>query len=292
MSDRVDSGRWLTYLRERSPFIPLLIIAASQSISGLYLFRDRFDQPMGVAMSTLGLLGVLVLMRMMDELKDSEKDRVAHPTRPIPRGLITTAEMRRAVYGLGAVLLLYAAVIAAVLAPIAGALYAATVAYAFLMYVEFFASRQLAKNAFVYALTHQPIVIPMYAFAVAASSPADALTARTLWFALTGLGASFAFEIARKLDPAANPILGTYLHRHGRAATNIAIALSLALLALSAYRIDVHRIVWPFVFLVLVTLVWLQAQPLRFKAVEGAVTLLGFVQMLAPTLARAWRSVA
>jgi 4-hydroxybenzoate polyprenyltransferase len=199
--------------------------------------------------------------------------------------------MRRAVFVVGVALLGYAAVVAVVLAPLAGALYALTVGFAFLMYAEFFASRLLARNAFVYAATHQPIVIPMYAFAVAATSPTEALSARTMWFALTGLGASFAFEVARKLDPNAHQILGTYLHRHGRAATMIAIVASLALLAVSAHRIGVHPIVWPGIALVLATLVLLQAEPRRFKIVEAAVTLLGFVQMLAPTLARAWRSV-
>ena len=81
-------------------------------------------------------------------------------------------------------------------------------------------------------------------------------------------------------------------HALTRAATMVAVVLSLALLAVSAYRIDVHRIVWPFIALTALTLALLHSQPRRFKAVEGSVTLLGFVQMLAPTLARAWRALA
>jgi hypothetical protein len=290
MPNRGGPSRWLTYLRERSPLPPLLLIAAAQSVSACYLFRAQLDFG-GVALSTAGIVGLLLLMRMMDELKDSEKDRVAHPERPIPRGLITTDEMRRAVWGLGAVLLGFAAILTGTRGPVCGALYAATVVYAFLMYVEFFVSRLLASNAFVYALTHQAIIVPMYAFAVAASAPEMALSVRSLWFALTGLGASFAFEICRKLDPGAHAVLGTYLRRHGRTATMTAIVAALALLAVSAQRISVHHIIWPFIAVVLVMLALLHAQPRRFKLVESAVTLLAFVQMLAPTLARVWKQV-
>jgi 4-hydroxybenzoate polyprenyltransferase len=160
------------------------------------------------------------------------------------------------------------------------------------MYREFYSPRLLNRNAFAYALTHQLAVIPMYAFAVAVTSPADALSERTLWFSLTGLGASFAYEVSRKLDPDAHPALGTYLRLYGRAAAAAAIVGALVLLAVSAYHLDVHRIVWPFVALVLLALPLVFVRPRHFRRVEGAAALLGLVQMLAPTLRYVWRAVA
>ena len=289
-SDRAPSRRWLTYLRERSPLPALLAVALAQSLSAHYLFRPDFDAG-AVAMSALGIVGLLVLMRLMDELKDEAKDRVAHPDRPLPRGLVTALEVRGAVWTCGLALLGFAAIVAATRAPAAGALYALAVGYAFLMYGEFFVPRLLNANAFVYATSHQLIVIPMYAFAVATSSPGDALSARALWFALAGLGASFAFEVGRKLDPAAHPVLGTYLRLYGRIAATAAIAAALALLAVGAYRVDVHRIVWPFVAIVLVTLPLLFVRPKWFRVIEGAAALLAFVQMLAPTVRHLWEAV-
>ena len=163
-ADRAPARRWLTYVRERSPLPALLPVALAQSLSALFLFRPDFDAA-AVATSTLGIIGLLVLMRLMDELKDHAKDRLAHPERPLPRGLLTPDQVRRAVRLVGLALLGLAAAVAT-RDLVAGALYAFTVGYAFLMYREFFAPRLLARNAFVYAVTHQLIVLPMYAFAV------------------------------------------------------------------------------------------------------------------------------
>lgn len=284
-------GRWWIYLRERSPLPALAIIALAQSVSACYLVRPTIDAA-GVALAAAGIVGLLVLMRLMDEVKDYDKDRIAHPDRPLPRGLFTPDEMRRALLVLGCALAVFGALVGALRSPVAGALYVFCVAYSFLMYREFFAPRLLGVNAFVYALTHQVIVVPMYAFAVATISPTHALSSTTLWFALTGLGASFVYEVARKLDPAAHPALRTYLALYGRGAAAAAIVAALGLLAVSAYRIDVEWIVWPVVALMLLVLPLLWVRPGAHRAIEATATLLGFVQMLAPTLRHALRAFA
>ncbi|GAC1478964.1 MAG: hypothetical protein NVS1B4_23120 [Gemmatimonadaceae bacterium] len=276
--------RWWVYVRERSPIPALLFVGACQSLSAFYLSRSGRVDIIAVAASTVGIAALFVLMRMMDEVKDEAKDRIAHPERPLPRGLLSSSELTTAVYVVGLLLASYALVVGAALSPLAGVLYAGTVGYAFLMFREFFIPRLLNSNAFVYAVSHQVIVIPMYAFAVAASARAVTITDRTLWFALTGLGASFAYEICRKLDPVALPMLGTYLRLYGRGATVAAVGAGLALLSLSAYRIDVHLIVWPAAALLLAVLPMVYVSPRRYRLVESVATLLGLVQMLAPTL--------
>lgn len=289
---RADGAhRWWTFLRERSPLPALAVIALAQSLSACYLVRTTLDLP-GVALAALGLVGLLVLMRVMDEVKDFEKDRIAHPNRPLPRGLFARAELQRAVAVLGAVLALYGVLLLALRSAQAGGLYLLAVAYSFLMYREFFAPRLLGVNAFVYALTHQVIVVPMYTFAVAMVSPAEALSSPALWFALAGLGASFVFEVARKLDPGAHPVLRTYLALYGRGAAAAAVLAGLLLLALGAQRIGVHHIVWPAVGVMLLVLPLLWIRPRRFGAIEAAATLLVFVQMLAPALRHVSRGLA
>ena len=284
--------RWLTYLRERSPIPALLAVGAGQSLSAFYLASAASIDVPHVAVSTVGIAALFVLMRMMDEVKDVAKDSVAHPERPLPRGLLSVRELTTAVYVSGVILAAFALLVGMFLSPVAGVLYAVTLGYAFLMFREFFIPTLLNRNAFVYALSHQVIVLPMYDFAVAASSPAVVPTEPTLWFALTGLGASFVFEVSRKLDPNALPVLGTYLRLYGRGAVVTAIVAGLALLSLSAYRIDVHRIVWPAVVLMIAVLPLIHLRPHRYGIVEGMATLLGIVQLLAPTIHHVLRSRA
>jgi hypothetical protein len=283
--------RWMTLLRERAPLPALALVGLAQSLSASALTRGEFGTRW-IITSTIAIVGLLVLLRLMDEVKDVAKDRVAHPDRPLPRGLLTVAEIRRAIAGLGAALVLGAVIIGFVRAPIAGALYAATVAYAGLMYREFFSARLCGANAFVYAATHQVIIVPLYLVAVACAAPDAALSAPAIWFALSGLGASWVIEVSRKLDPAAPPILRTYLRAHGKPATAAAILAGLALVWIATHAIGVHAIVGPFVVLMTAAVPLLWIAPGRYRLIEGSAALLACAQMLAPLVHYLWRVAA
>src|SRR5687768_1568054 len=106
LADRAgrSRGRWLTLLRERAPPPALAFVGLAQSLSASALVRSELA-PLWIVISTIGIVGLLVLLRLMDEVKDVAKDRVAHPDRPLPRGLVTVAEVRRTITGVGAVLI-------------------------------------------------------------------------------------------------------------------------------------------------------------------------------------------
>ncbi len=271
---------------ERSPLPMLLLVGGGISVSASYLMRGSLDVR-AASLTTAGIVGLLMLMRMMDEIKDFEKDKVAHPERPLPRGLVSIDGLHRAMWLTVAILFVYSGIIALAQNLAAAASYAATVAYSLLMYREFFASTLLNRNQLAYAVSHQLILLPMYMFAITMVVPSEAMAPASVWFALTGLGASFVYEMSRKLDPEALPILNTYLKVHGRPAVVTAIVTALALLALSSYRIGVEAIVWPVAALMLVVLPLIYLRPRRFKLVEGTAALLMIVQMLAPTIQHA-----
>lgn len=280
-------SRWLTYLKERSPLPLLLAVAIPQAVSSFYLLRTGAPSAATWA-SAVGIMGLLVLLRLMDEVKDEEKDRVAHPERPVPRGLLSAAEVRRAISAVAVMLFVYAAVIAAAFSMQLGVLLAACVLYAGLMYKEFFVSRALADRPLIYALSHQLIVVLMYEFAVAAADPTALLSERALGWSLGGLGASFVVEVGRKLDPGAHPVLRTYLQYYGRGAVTILMLGALTLLADAAWTLGLLTIVWPFAALAVLTMPVLFIRPERHAAVAGATGLAALVYMLAPMIAFFW----
>lgn len=282
-----SASRWLTYLRERSPLVLLLAVAVPQAISSFYLLRTGVP---GIATwaSALGIMGLLVLLRLMDEVKDEEKDRAAHPERPVPRGLLSANEVRGAISTVAVMLLVYAALLAAVFSMQMSVLLAACVAYAGLMYKEFFASRALADRPLIYALSHQLIVLLMYGFAVAAADPSAVLSERAQAWALGGLGASFVVEVSRKLDPAAPSVLRTYLQFYGRGGVALLMLGALALLADGAWDLGLHRIVWPFAALAALTMPVLWVRPDKHAVVAGTTGLAALVYMLAPAIAYFW----
>ncbi len=280
-----DAGfaAWRTYLQERSPLPAIVSIGFLQSLSSNYLFRAELDGA-GVLLSTLCLTLLLILMRLMDEIKDYQKDLVAHPERPLPRGLITPGQIRRAIQALAAGLLATGALLFFFRSAQSGAAFLFTLCYLLLMYKEFFCSALINRNAFFYAITHQVILIPMYIFSVAMVSPEAAFSQRTLWFSLTGLGASFAYEVCRKLDPHAHPVLKTYLALYGRTAAIIAITLALGLLSVSAAKIGVQILIWPAVGLLMLSLPLVYFMPGQFKLIERISTLVVLIQLLSVTI--------
>ena len=279
--------RWVRFVRERFALPALLTVGVAQATSAQYLVRSRLDVG-AMLLAAVGIAALLALLRLMDELKDVEKDELAHPERPLPRGLLAVEEAHRGLWWGAGTLLAGSLLIAAVMNPLAGALYGMSVAYTLLMYREFFAPRFLEARPFTYALTHEGILFPLYAFATAVAAPERALSAPVLWFGLTGLGASFAYEVCRKLDPEAHPALRTYLTVYGPHRTVAAVIAALALLFFAAPNIEVHLFVWPFAALLLAVLSLIYVRPGRFRLVEGIATLLLLVQVLAPTLRHLW----
>src|SRR5579862_4353131 len=77
-------GRWLIFIKERFPLIPQLILTGGMALIAYHKY----------AWVLFGLLIFFFLLRAMDEYKDYEKDCVAHPERPLPRGLILRNEMK------------------------------------------------------------------------------------------------------------------------------------------------------------------------------------------------------
>ena len=274
---------WRTYLKERSPLPVIATLGLLQALSSNYLFRQDLDG-LGILLSTACLATLFVLMRMMDEIKDYQKDLIAHPERPLPRGLLAPSQVRRAIQILTGGLLAIGVLLFFLRSPESGATLLFTVGYLFLMYKEFFCPTFINKNAFFYAFSHQLILIPMYFFSVGMVSPEMTLTMRTFWFALTGLGASFAFEISRKLDPGAHPILKTYLTVYGRTACVVAIVLALGLLTVSAGQIGVPHLIWPAVGLLVLLLPLIYFRPERFKLIEAASTVVALAQLLSVTI--------
>ena len=278
-----ESAAWFTFARERFQIPAVLIFGAAQSTSAQFVVSSALDW-VALVVSISGISVLLVVMRMMDELKDLDKDRIAHPDRPLPRGLISPEEVR---YGLRISIgvLLCASILIGLLGnPIAGTLLGLSVGYSLLMYREFFIPEFLDARPFSYAATHQVIIIPIYAFATATAVPEAVFTRPVLWFAMTGLGASFALEVCRKLDPEAHPALRTYLTVSGPGRTAIAVAASVLLAVYGAYKIGVFAIMGPVALVLLASLVLTMARPARFKWTAGFAGLFVLAQVFAPTI--------
>lgn len=279
------ASAWKTFLKERSPIGPMIGIGVAVSASTQYLSRSAIHWP-AFFISTAFMAVFLTLLRVMDEVKDVEKDRQIHPERPLARGLITV-DQARALVVRGLIGLTALCCLAALISAVAATMMIVAVFYGWLMYREFFVGAKLEKNVFVFGIVHQLIVLPLYLGIVALADVSGTISDTAAYYAWLALGCSFSFEICRKLNPASPALARTYVQVHGLAATVLAIVVCLGVVTISSHRLGLAPLVWPLVILQLGALALYAAKPTKYKLLEGFSVLTSLGQVLAPAV-RAW----
>lgn len=275
-------NRWKIYLMERSPPAALFIITAGISLAPMAIHKV-FDPSMIILGTILGYL-LLVQMRLGDEIKDLDKDRKIHPKRPLPRGLLSVSEVKRAMNGIILCLTAIGATFCYFEAPLAGLGLVISTVFAWLMYKEFFFGASLAREPMIYALTHQLIVFVVYGWVGAYYGAEFVQSVPFQSWLLGNFGASFVFEICRKLDPNAPPEAGTYLQHYGARLT-VFFGLFFVGLTIVAAAYG-HQLDWllPVQTLMILSLGAFLLRPERFKQTEAMAVLFAFWILWLPTI--------
>jgi 4-hydroxybenzoate polyprenyltransferase len=227
------SNRWWIYQRERFPVAAhgALILAFSGSAVALSaLLRGGWPTTRGLVVACVSAFLFFFQLRVADEFKDADDDRRHRPYRPVPRGLVTLAELAR----LGWIAAALQALLAVWLDPALLVVLLLVWSYMALMTREFFAPEWLKARPFTYLWSHMLVIplIDLYATACdwlpAGASPPGGLG----WFLAASFFNGIVVEIGRKLRAPADeePGVETYSAVWGRpkALTSMAVALVLA----------------------------------------------------------------
>ncbi len=204
---------WLQFTKERLPLVSYALIVGGFVLSAKALTQSPWSLELLVPF--IGLMLFFIELRLMDELKDYAKDVIAHPQRPLPRGLVRVESVKKAVNAL--LLLMIAFAIGSLAASyVATIFYGAIILYLYLMYKEFFIGEGLAQRPFLYACTHQIVIVLLLAYAAVALLAPAFTWPTTYQIGFLILGCFFTYEVCRKMDPKAHPILKTYLSVYGK----------------------------------------------------------------------------
>ncbi len=152
-------ARLLRYQRERFPlagFVPLITLFTFSSAAYSRVARgaEGFVPWPRFAVGAVTALTCFFMLRVLDEHKDRDVDRRYRPELPVPRGLVTLAELR--VVGAVAVALVVA--LNLLVAPVLILPFALVAAWAALMTKEFFVRDWLRAHPAAYLLTHMAIM--------------------------------------------------------------------------------------------------------------------------------------
>ncbi len=260
-------GAWLTYFKERFPILVYVLLVGGMAASGTRLAGvPVIGLPFWA--SFLGLMLFFAVLRLMDEYKDYEKDLVAHPERPLPRGLLQKDTVGRVING--SVLFMVAfGLLLSPLSPAASGLYLLITGYLWLMFKEFYVGSWLGNRPLLYAVTHQIILLPLCALPVAASG--GDVVGRGFLYGLLVLGAFFSYEVCRKLDAKANPILGYYRTLYGSTGCLAIVGICSVISVWAAAFLGVVVLTMPCSALLILSFLFLLVD--KHKAVEGVASL-------------------
>ncbi|MDH3216799.1 MAG: hypothetical protein OEN01_10970 [Candidatus Krumholzibacteria bacterium] len=198
-------SRMRLYLAEMYP-IPARLVIAGLLYLGFASLLQRIHHIEASFVSRYTLIGVwsvfslLLILRLMDELKDLDVDRELFCDRPVPSGRVLETDI---VTSLVVVMVLFVAANLSV----GPALWVALVVlgYALLMFRYFFIPDILRKYLLLNLATHNPIIPIMFIYVVILFSVEQGLVVRRLaWlYSLLAIALywapSFAWEIARKI---------------------------------------------------------------------------------------------
>ncbi len=278
-----SGSRWLAYIRERYPVAVYVLLSSGYVLTGWSLTHSTLSA-LPIVFGVACFMLFFFTLRLMDELKDYDKDVIAHPERPLPSGLLGRDQARRGIVTSMLAMLGLSAFGGLVLAPVCGALYLSISAYLWLMYKEFYFGQRLQQFPMVYAVSHQIIGIPMIYFATSLFDIGILDQPLVLAASLLTLGAFFSYEVCRKLDPSAHPVLKTYLSVYGRPRTVLIVLVAELVAAGAAWWIGTPLLFWGVEALVVASFALPKE---RYKITESLATLGLLIHLLGLPILRA-----
>ena len=238
--------RLLAYAGERFPlaaYLPMILLAAGAAIGYSRVARDApgFSPPATFLVTAFTLLAAFFALRVADEHKDADVDRVTRPELPVPRGLVTLRELRVA----ASVLAMAALVANGLLSPVLLLPLAGVALWLTLMTREFFAREWLRGQPAVYLASHMVIMPLLLLYATATDwMTAGAGAPRSLWlFLAASYATGLVLEIGRKIRSPGEerPGVETYTESWGRpravTAWLASVAASATLIVLTAVAV-------------------------------------------------------
>lgn len=274
--------KWIIYLQERSPLAALTFLSGGVAISSMAFLEafSFFYFILGIFFINL----VMIQMRLGDELKDFGKDKIINPTRPLPRGLLTTSEVLTALKLIVIFTVLSGFFLAYQYSMEGGLTLSVSALFAWLMYKEFYIGANLAKSPIFYALTHQVVVFPLFSWIGLTMSSELLNNQAYLGWILANFGASFTYEVCRKLNPDAHKLAETYAHHYGRTKTVLICLIFMSVSVIGAYFANIAQYSLPMIFILALSLLNWTKKPKTYKLVEGMSVLSSTVILLTPAI--------
>jgi hypothetical protein len=198
------SGIWMWMLERYPPAIVILhalVYITAVSVSAYLTGSDGTTIELNVYREIWGIFVFFsfpLVLRIIDEHKDFERDCITHPNRVLQRGDTSLEVLAKLGWGCAIFQAIYSLYVDNGLASVF-IMWLATIGYSLLMAKEFFCGEWLEKRMVLYAITHQ-LVTPISMLWICSVSISPSYPSLDIWgFLLTALFCTFSYEIGRKI---------------------------------------------------------------------------------------------
>jgi 4-hydroxybenzoate polyprenyltransferase len=200
--------RTMGYLREMFPLGPRVLLSGAVALGFMGALGRVHGTPFSFLSSSARLgcfsaLALMLMLRLMDDLKDRDIDPALFPERALPSGRVRVSDIR---WALGVVVTVF---LLAHLRSGWGRLSALLLlAYALLMFRHFFARDRLRKNLLLTLATHNPVIAVLLIHLTVLFAHGQHLGLRSLrpgpvvLLIVMSWSVTFSWEIARKIRSA------------------------------------------------------------------------------------------
>jgi 4-hydroxybenzoate polyprenyltransferase len=193
----MNTKNWIQFIHERFPLFshgPMIALFLGGHFALVYS-QTKLWPSLSISLFVSMFITIFFLkMRLFDEIKDFEHDKIHNPTRPLPRGLLTVKNVQNAIL----ICLAMEIILAAMINPYSLKYALLAIGYSFLMFKEFFIGPYLRPHLTTYAVVHTIVTIPMAFFIFSALTNSYGFSNLFFYFALINWCVFNIFEFGRK----------------------------------------------------------------------------------------------
>jgi len=284
--------KYFRFIKERFPIIGVFLYASSMYWAS-YSFPNLFSNILKIDYkdSILGIVFYVLIflhLRLFDEHKDYEKDKLAYPERMLSRGEITLNDLKILLFPV----LILEGLIALSIGMMQLFIWLIILLWTFLMLKEFYISDYLNKRIGMYLITHQFLVPLMLLFPISQRIEKYTIlsnyTTIIILFCITVMCFTITYEIARKTwsDDRENIHADSYTRSWGKFKTVI-VTITLAfigstIISIIMYdnNISINYIITNYLLLLILVVIELIFLRKSTKQISKLVELTGAIFML------------
>lgn len=239
-----------------------------------------------ILMAFVGIFLILLQMRLLDDIADAKVDKIAHPERPFSSGEISIHDGERLGGIIQMVILLFGLATLIAASYTAFFFYIAAAVYIWNNYKWFYFEEWMREHPVAAFCIGELAFFPVLFFSFSLAQPGSAFLTPALSYSFLLFSASMVYNVARKLDPKAHPILQNFVHIMGYKRVFIALLPFILLSFFLAKSLGYSLILWPAELSSLAALISVLFSSMRWNFASSVALLSLFIHAAAPLIAQ------